>query len=390
MSWEECVSLALRHNPDLASSRLSFEAARAGYKGTFSSLMPSLSLSHGVSDSDSSAKESWSASGSMGLDLFNMGTYASIRSASASARSAEAALKLKSAGVRASLRKAFAQLLYAQDAVAVADRIQVMRQANADLVALKYDSGRESKGNMLRSKADLSSAKADAQAARRDVRTARIALNKLLGRDEYALTVATGIWPAPEVPAEPTPDLLTTHPQLAALESSITSAKASVASAKASLWPTLSASVSRSWQNTDWFPDQPHWSANGTVSYKLFSGGPTAVYYGIAKASKTLAKAEEDYRFGQASLRSALETAWAGLATAASDVAVSAESLEASRQRNDEAGVRYASGLMNFENWSTVVSEFVQSEKSCIRALRDAVSARAAWDEALGKALEEQ
>ncbi|MBI4678086.1 MAG: TolC family protein [Elusimicrobia bacterium] len=388
LRWEDCVGLALRHNPDLAAARLSHEAARAGYKGAFSSLMPSLSLSNGVSDSDTSAKQSWQAQGSLGLDLFNMGNYAFIRSNSAALRQTEAALRLKSADLRASLAKAFAQLLYAQDAVGVADRIQAVRQANADLVSLKYDSGRESRGNMLRAKADLSAAKADALAARRDVRTARIALNRLLGMDDYAVVSATGTWALPVVPPEPGPQPLRGHPRLASLQASVDSSKADVASAFSSLWPTVSAGYSRSWQDTDYFPDRPHWSAGGTLSYKLFSGGPTAVYYAASKSKKNLEKADENLRSGTSALRSTLESAWAALASAASDVAVGAESLEAARQRNDEASVRYATGLMNFENWEAVVTEFVQSEKYYVRVIRDAVSAMADWDNALGRPLE--
>jgi multidrug efflux system outer membrane protein len=388
MRWEECVSLALKHNPDLASARFSQEAAQAGYRGSWSALMPNLSLSNGVSESDGSSKQSWSASGSLGIDLFNMGNYASVRSNSASLRQAEARLRLQAADLRASLAKAFASLLYAQTSVTVADRIEAMRRTNAELVSLKYDSGAESKGNMLKARADLSAAKADAAAARRDVRTSRVALNRLVGMDDYAVYEATGAWPAGEVPPEPDPRLLEGHPKLASLEASVSSAKAGVASAMASLWPTLSASYSRTWKDDQWFPDKPGWSASGSLSYRLFGGGPTQTWYASQKARRNLDSADEDLRAGRSSLRSSLEAAWSSLADAAADVAVRAESLEASRQRNDEASVRYASGLMNFENWQTVVTEVVQSEKSYILSLRSLASAKADWENALGKQLE--
>ncbi|MBI5622869.1 MAG: TolC family protein [Elusimicrobia bacterium] len=388
MRWEECVSIALKSNPDLAASRLSRDAARAGYLGSYSALLPSLSLSNSVSESDGSRKQSWTAQGSLGIDLFNMGSYASVRSNSASLSQAEAQLRLKSAELRASLAKAFANLLYAQTSVPVADRIQAVRRSNAELVSLRYDSGRESKGNMLRAKADLSSARADAAAARRELRTSRIALNRLLGMGDDAVYAATGTWASGAVPPEPSPALLEGHPRLASLEASIASARAGVASSQANLWPTLSASYARDWQDDRFFPHEPGWSASGSLSYRLMSGGPTQTYYAVQRARRNLDGAKEDLRAGQSALRSSLETAWSNLASTVSDVEVGAESLEASRQRNDEASVRYASGLMNFENWQTVVTEFVQSEKNYIRSLRDLASSRADWENALGKPLE--
>jgi outer membrane protein TolC len=63
--------------------------------------------------------------------------------------------------------------------------------------------------------------------------------------------------------------------------------------------------------------------------------------------------------------------------------------LESARQRNDEATIRYSSGLMTYENWEIVVTDLVNFERSSIRSKRDAVVSEASWEQSIGKTLEE-
>ncbi|MBI3565683.1 MAG: hypothetical protein HY079_10845, partial [Elusimicrobia bacterium] len=79
----------------------------------------------------------------------------------------------------------------------------------------------------------------------------------------------------------------------------------------------------------------------------------------------------------------------ASYANAVDQVGSQRAQLEASRQRNDEADVRYASGLLSFDNWTVIVSQRVSDEQSAVSSVRDAVVAQAAWEKALGKVLGE-
>jgi len=63
--------------------------------------------------------------------------------------------------------------------------------------------------------------------------------------------------------------------------------------------------------------------------------------------------------------------------------------LEATRQRNAEAEVRYASGLISYDNWEVIVAEWVNAEQQAKIAQLNAVTAQAAWEKSLGKALGE-
>ena len=86
---------------------------------------------------------------------------------------------------------------------------------------------------------------------------------------------------------------------------------------------------------------------------------------------------------------SELEAAWADYASAVDQNTIALARLEAARQRNDEANVRYASGLLSFDLWEPIVNERVEAERSAIAAVKTSVDAEAAWDRALGRALGE-
>lgn len=393
LTWDDCVEAALRGNPDLASASKASEASRASYYQSFNGLLPSLTLSNGWSTSSSArGSPSYSASGTAGLDLFNAGTIASIRSSRASLSQSEAALRSASSSLRLSLRRAFAQTLSAEKSVEVSRLILAMREKDAQLVTLRYQSGHEYKGNMLNAKAQLLQAKASLARSLRDLDTARRSLDRQLGFDAFEQVAATGTLaaaPPPELPAR-LDELVDARPDVAQQRAAVRGAEASVASSESSLWPSLSGSYSRTRSDSVEFPSRNYsWSAGATLSYPLFGGGPTSTLFGVKSAKRSLERAREDLRATRDSALVDLESSWASYASAVDQVQVQDALLEAARQRNAEADIRYASGLLNFDNWELIVSGRVSAEQSAIQTRLNAVVAQAAWERALGKALGE-
>ena len=84
-----------------------------------------------------------------------------------------------------------------------------------------------------------------------------------------------------------------------------------------------------------------------------------------------------------------LETAWAAYAAAADQTRVQSALLAAARQRNDEADVRYNSGLLTYDNWEIIVTDRVNQERQTIQAQLTAATAQTVWENALGITLEE-
>lgn len=392
LTWEECAAEASRANPGLASARLSMDAGRASYYGSWNGLLPQLSLSNSVSESNAARRPSWEASASASIRLFDMGRVASIRSASAALSASEASLRLESSDLRASLRRAFSALLFAQSYVEVARRILEIRRHDSELVTLRYDSGRESKGNRMRAKAQTLQAEASLASAQRDLRSARREMSRQLGREDFSEFEADGTFAAASPPARPDDfrALLPLRPDVAVAEAAVRSARASRAQAAGDLWPALSASYSRTRSDSVEFPRaRAGWSAAATLSYPLFGGGPTAAYFSVLEGRRGHEKAVSDLAAARQQALADLESAWSGFADAADAVKVQDALLEAARQRNDEADVRYASGLLSFDNWEVIVSDRVLAERQALSSRRAAMDAETAWDRALGRALGE-
>lgn len=392
LSWEDSAAEAARANPALASSRLSVDASRASYYSSFNAFLPSLSLSNSVSESNGSRKPSYSASASAGLTLFNAGDAASIRAASASLNAAEASLRASSADLRASLRQAFSSLLFAQTSLETARRIIEIRRHDAELVALRYEAGRESKGNRMRAQAQGLQAEYALSAAERDLRTAQRDMARRLGREAFDALVATGPFASAPPPARPVDfaALLPLRTDVALAEASLRSSKASLDSARSILFPSLSASYTRTRSGPTEFPSRTNgWSAGASLSYSLFGGGPAAAYLNTKASRLGYERTQSDLAAARLAALSDLENAWSNFADAADQVTVRDALLDAARQRNNEADVRYGSGLMSFEIWEQIVSERVSSESQALSARRSAMDAETAWHRALGRALGE-
>jgi outer membrane protein TolC len=392
LTWEKCLDLAYDGNPDLRSAREAFAAGESSYNGSFNAVMPSVTLTNSYNRSNNDVREErWQASANAHMDIINLTDVADIRLASAELARADASLANISTNVLFNLRQAFAGLLYAQQQVVVDQNILTIRERNARLVTLRYNSGRESKGNMMRAKAEFLQSQRDLTQAGRAVRTAQQGMSQQLGFDSFEAIVTTGTLSiAPPQSAVPSDigELAENHPSVAVEKANVAAAAAASSRAHSSLWPVLSANYSRGVRGATEFPnDNDSWSASGVLSYAAFGGGPTSLYYDVKTARLQQKAAEQNLRSARNAARTDLENAYADLAAASEDIEVQGAFLDASRQRNAEADISYSNGLMSYEDWEKIVSERVGFEQSLIRAQRDAVIAEAAWDKASGKVL---
>jgi outer membrane protein TolC len=392
LTWEDCVSIAAANNPDLAASRHAQEAGQASYNGSFNGLLPKLNLSNSFSESGSSRQKTWQAQASANIDILNASDIAGIKSSKASLLQAQANLRQSAATVRSSLRQAFLQLLYAQESVELSRQIKELQEKNAKLVSLRYTGGTESKGNMLQAQAEAAQAQTDLLQDQLSLRTAQKTLDRQLGLDDFRPLSATGtlVSQLPPESLKVDDSLLSLRPDIAVQEAAVKSVMASVDQAKSSLWPNLSASYSRSRTDTSEFPSgQYGWTFGGALSYPLFGGGPSAAYYAVSAAQRNLEKSRELLRSVRTQAVVALENAWSSFVIAVSQVRIDAMLLEAARQRNAEADIRYSSGLMTYDNWQIISSARISQERRNLNARLNAVMAEAAWDQALGKGLGE-
>ena len=235
-------------------------------------------------------------------------------------------------------------------------------------------------------------AEASLNQALRGARTARVVLDQQLGLDEFSVVAVTGTLAAefpPDLPSR-MQDFLSNRPDVAVQEAVIHQQKAAVDSAESTLWPSLAASYSGFRSGSYELPGPNRgWDAAATLSYPLFGGGPTATYYSVKSSKRGLDKAEQDLRSVKNAALTDLENNWAAYGNAIDQQEAAVDNLESARQRNKEAVIRYASGLLSFDNWAVIVAAWVAAEQQAISAHLTAVVAQAAWEQSLGKALGE-
>ena len=392
LTWPDCVSIASRNNPDLAAARNSLESSRASYNGSCNGLYPQITLSNSYSGS-ASGSENWQAGGSVRLNVFNLSQIYGIKASQFFMAQAEANLRQTSANIRYNLCSAFAQLFFAQKNIEVSQNIVDMRQKEAQLVTLRYNSGTSFKGDMLRANAQLMQAKADSTQSIRDLRTAQRVLNRQLGLDEFTVISVTSTLDIQEPGDLPKDEqsLVNSRPDVVSQYAKVESAQASLDQSKSVLWPNLSANYSQSSSGvseSDSFSSfHPSWGL--TLSYPLFGGGPTAAYYAISVAKNNLEKEKQNLRSVRDQAVVDIETAWSNFLNVINRSKVQSELLMAARTRYDEANIRYNSGLMSYDSWEIISSDRVSQEHQAIQAQLNALVAEASWAKALGKQLEE-
>ena len=398
LTWPACVSMASRSNPDLAAARSSYESSRASYLGSYNGLYPQITLSNSYSGSNASSgsgsgSENWQAGGTVRMNVFSVTQIESIKISRALAAQSEANLRQTSANLRYNLRSAFAQLLFAQNNIEVSQNIVEMRQQEAQLVTLRYNSGTAFKGDMLRANAQFLQAQADLAQSTRELRIAQRSLNRQLGLDEFTVIGVTStldIHEPGDLPADEQ-SLVESRPDVVSQEAQVEAARASVGQSDGALWPNLSANYSQSGsggsESSSLNSFEPSWGL--TLSYPLFGGGITAAYYDISAAKNNLEKENQDLRSVREQAVVDIETAWANFKGAIDQSKVQSELLTAARTRYDEANIRYDSGLMTYDNWEIISSDRVSQEHQTLQSQLNALVAEASWLKSLGKQLEE-
>ncbi|NTV52365.1 MAG: TolC family protein, partial [Candidatus Firestonebacteria bacterium] len=321
----------------------------------------------------------------------NLKDYAGIGLAAAGLDQARCDERLASAQVRYQLRQAYFQLLYTQEQITLLEQIRKIRQTNAQMVALAYNSGRESKGNMLITQADLSASEADLAQAQRTLRVAQQALNHALGRPAAATGTLNDQCYIPAAPAwETMAAALPNLPQIRRDEAAIAQSRASLQQAWSEAVPNLSANYTRGWTGQTFFPPNPAWTASLNLTWPIFSGGPTTTYFAVAAAQDQLDKTEADKTADLEQLQAAAESSWSALMSAIAQVGVQKQYQDAALQREAEANIEYSNGLLVFENWNQVVTALVVYEKQYLSARLNAVLAEINWQNALQTTLEEK
>lgn len=401
LSWQDCIVEAKKNNPDLISAVENVNQQKAAKSITASGLFPqidsnfdastaktsSTNFSKGVTTKAVTDSYSYGVSGNQ-LIFDGFKTINNVNAAKENIKAAEASYRFTSTEVRLNLRIAFVNLLTAQEMVKVTEDVIKIRRDNLVLITLRYESGLEHKGALLKAEANMAAAKFDLSQAKRDIESAQVQLNKQMGRKEFKLVSAKGDFIVRDT-AEDKPDfqeLVKNNPSVLQAAANRSSAVFNIRSAYASFAPQLSGTAGADRSTSRWPPRNGQWNLGLSVDMPVFEGGLRVAQVNQAKAAYRQAEANEKSIKDTAIVN--LEQTWVVLRDAFETVGVQGKTLEAAQERAKIAEAQYSTGFTSFDNWIIIEDELVKAKIAYLQAQANALFAEASWIQAKGETLE--
>jgi len=392
LTWEDCVRLATKENPDLQASREAVLNSDAVRMGAYSALYPQISASYTETRAYQSANlfapHNYSTAYGEQLTIsqliFNgFLTKGNIDQARAQLNLAFASLDGEKASVSFNLKSAFAQLLYAQKLIKISQNVIDIRESNARLVKLLYEGGSEDKGDMQLSHANLDQALYNLDQAVRTRDLSGVQLGVYIGQDLPAPVLAEGELQTDVLPVKPDfNQLALLTPSYFQHKAQVDAAAAGITIANSGWYPTVTADAS-AYRSDSAFPLKNHgWSAGFSVSYPIFQGGAT--YFDVKAAGASLRQALDNLRSGTNDAALTLAQMFKNMVDAEDNVRIQKELLDATALRYKIAEADYRNGLMSFQDFNTITDDFVGQQQTLLSAQLSAVIAEASWEEARG------
>ena len=334
--------------------------------------------------------DDWTGGLSSRVTLFDFGERrAVLEAARARLGSAQADAAATRGDVRLSVQSAFYALAAAQELLGVAERNLARTESHLALAQARREAGAVPQADVLRVQAEVASAQLQLISARSRARTSAGQLNTVMGRPaEIALVITP---PAPGAPPPATAGIETavrqaiaSRPELKSEQLRVTAARAGVDGARAARAPKLRADGSYGWNDTDFLPGTREWQVGLSVDMPVFDADSRVHHLARTKAELAREQAVYDSRVLQVrqevwAATTELERAWEAIAANETSVRASEESLRVVRER-------YQTGAALITDLLDTQTALAGAEASLAEARWSYLTARAAYDRALGTA----
>ena len=253
---QRLIEIALERNTDLRGAALNAEAVRAQYMISRAALLPGINASgtgqRGRVAADLSSKGSSYVSSAynvgLGVTSYELDLFGKVRSTSQAAlQSYFASVASRDAthlSLISSVAKAYFNERYAEERMALAQRVLQTREQTYKLTQLRHRAGVISAVDLRQQEALIESAKADyasAVQAREQARNAMaVLLNQPLPADLPAGLPLSRQFAIKQLPAGLSSEVLLNRPDIRAAEFALKRANANIGAARAAFFPSIS------------------------------------------------------------------------------------------------------------------------------------------------------
>ncbi|MDO4997911.1 MAG: efflux transporter outer membrane subunit [Neisseria sp.] len=242
------IEIALERNTDLRTAALNAEALRKQYMIARADLLPSVGATGNANHSGNNNSTSHSYSVGLGISAYELDLFGKVRN------TGEAALQsyFASAATRdathlsliASVAKAYFNERYAEESMALSQRVVRSRENTYKLTQLKHKAGVVSALDLRQQEALIESAKADYENAVKNREQARNALavliNQPLPENLPASLPLNKQFKISRLPAGLPSAVLLNRPDIRAAEFALRQANANIGAARAAFFPSIS------------------------------------------------------------------------------------------------------------------------------------------------------
>jgi TolC family type I secretion outer membrane protein len=415
LTLPDCIAIAMEQNPDAIISKRSVASARAQVLGAVSNFLPQVNASSSYNHSVQSFRDplsgitvdgieiperflerksdSYSASLSLSQSLFRGGyNFSNLSYSRAGHRRAKESYEQTKQLVALEVKVRYYDLLRASRLLQVAEELVRSSEEQVKLEESLNEIGATTKANLLRAKVKLGEDRLGLITAQNNLSITRANLNDILGWD-----LDTPVEPMDDLELQKPPlDLsslteraISQHPGVKMADAQRHQARASLGMAKSGRLPSLSASGSYSWYDSDLpedagdWKDHDSWSVGLSLSLPIFDGLSTKS--NIRQAQLNLAVTEEELKQTKREVTLAVKQAFLNLNEAEKRIQVTEESLELAEEERRLAEERYRLGASFLLELIDSQVAYSTAQTNYISALYDYKLALAQLEQAVGQ-----
>lgn len=404
VTLDEAIRRALDVQPAMIQAQGAQRNAGASQRAAFGAFLPSLSLTGGSAHASGNrfntqtnqivtgpASTSYNGGLSVSLTLFDgFARFASSNAAGASAEAADAGYVNQRFQVTLATKQTFYNALATEELVGVAEAQVRQAQQQFDIAVQKLHAGSATRSDSLRSVVDLGNARLALLQARANLANAQANLGRQIGVDRPVRAAPdSALAPYPDTAAVRV-DAIAHAPQVAQADAQAHAAQSQVSVARAQYFPTLSAGYSNGYTGFDapWNSTSNYinnWSLRFSVSLPIFNGFTREQQLVSADVARdvAVAQAADTRRLVGAQLTqqiAALQTAFAQIDIATTNVAATTEDLRVQQER-------YRVGASTILDLLTSEASLTQAKTNLVQAKFNYNIARAQLEALVGRAL---
>ena len=376
MTWQEILKISEQNSADIKSAEKELQSSQWTYYKSYSNFLPQVSANMSTSQSlyPSNTTRSYSYGISATQYLFRgFSNYFNMQLAYLGYLYDSVGLENAKSSFFYNLRSAFIAMLTAQENIEVQKKILKSRRDNSRMITLLYDSGKEDKGNYLRTLAQLKDAEYSLSSASRDYSLAKFKLFQLAGVDVATVEESFTVKAENNLDLE---SLVISSPAFLMVKYQLEMSEINYKSTIGEFLPSISLSGNYLKSDTEWPPQNSNKSLKLSLSYPFFPGGSN-IADAVVNASN-YDKAKEDFAKTKRDLVYSIKNAHESLKDALESYTVQKIFLNAAMERSKISQAQYLNGLITYDEWDRIQTEYVSYQRSVLSARRSALLAQAA------------